>query len=170
MAQKWKVERVKELKEVLIKYSTYLFTDYRGLNVEQITNLRKSLRETGAEYHVTKNRFMKRVFQELEISGLDEFLINPTALAYTNEDISEICKILINATKETTLTLKGGFSDGSILTREEIVEISRLPSKQALIGQTVGLLNGPISGLAMVLNGVISKFLRTLKAVEATKN
>ena len=102
MAQNWKVERVKELKEELNKYSTFIFTDYRGLNVEQITNLRKSLRETGAEYHVTKNRFTKRVFQELGISGLDEFLINPTALAYTNEDISEICKILMNATKETT--------------------------------------------------------------------
>jgi large subunit ribosomal protein L10 len=170
MAQDWKVERVKELKEELNKYSTYIFTDYRGLNVEQITSLRKSLREKGAEYHVAKNRFTKRAFQELKISGLDEFLINPTALAYTNEDISDISKILVNASGVTTLALKGGFSEGSVLTGEEIIKISKLPSKQALIGQTVGLLNGPISGLAVVLNGVISKFLRTLKAVETTKN
>jgi large subunit ribosomal protein L10 len=170
MAQDWKVERVKVLKEELNKYSSYIFTDYRGLNVEQITSLRKSLREKGAEYHVTKNRFTKRAFQELKISGVDGFLINPTALAYTNEDISEISKILVDASGETTLTLKGGFSEGSILTGEEIIKISMLPSKQALIGQTVGLLNGPISGLAVVLNGVISKFLRTLKAVETTKN
>ena len=170
MAQNWKVEKVKGLKEELEKYSTYIFTDYRGLNVEQITDLRKSLREKGAEYHVTKNRFTKRAFQDLKISGLDEYLINPTALAYTNEDISEISKILFKATTETTLTLKGGFSEGLLLTGEEIEKISKLPSKQALIGQTVGLLNGPISGLAVVLNGVISKFLRTLKAVETTKN
>ena len=59
MAQDWKVERVKELKEEINKYSTYIFTDYRGLNVDQITKLRKSLREIGAEYHVIKNRYTK---------------------------------------------------------------------------------------------------------------
>jgi large subunit ribosomal protein L10 len=170
MAQNWKVEKINEMKEELKNYSTFIFTDYRGLNVEQITSLRNSLRGKGAEYHVIKNRFMKRVFQELGVEGLDEFLVNPTAIAYTNEDISEISKILAGTADETTLSLKGGFIEGLVLSDEEIVKISKLPSKQALIGQTVGLLNGPISGLVFVLNGVISKFLRTLKAVEATKN
>jgi large subunit ribosomal protein L10 len=170
MAQNWKVERINEMKEELKNYSTFILTDYRGLNVEQITSLRKALREKGAEYHVIKNRFAKRVFQELEIKGLDELFVDPTAIAYTNEDISEISKILVDASEDTTLTMKGGFLDGSVVSGEEIDKISKLPSRQVLIGKTVGLLNGPISGLAIVLNGIISQFLRTLKAVEATKN
>ena len=170
MAQNWKVEKINAMKEELKNYSTFILTDYRGLNVEQITNLRKKLREKGAEYHVIKNRFVKRVFQELEIKGLDGLLINPTAIAYTNEDISEISKVLVDTARDTTLTMKGGFLEGSVLGSEEIDKISKLPSRQVLIGQTVGLLSGPIAGLANVLSGVISKFLRTLKAVEAVKN
>ncbi len=170
MAQKYKVEKVEALREELKDYHSFIFTDYRGLNVQQINGLRNSLREKGAHYHVVKNMFVKRVFQDLGYDGLDHFLVNPTALAYFETDLSEIAKVLIDFAGETTLELKGGYSDGALLSLEEITKISKLPSRDALIAQTLGLLNAPPRGLVMVLSGILSKFVRTLKAVEESKS
>jgi large subunit ribosomal protein L10 len=167
MPQKYKIERVQTLKDGLKGYRNYIFTNYRGLNVAQINSLRNSLREKGVEFHVVKNRFVKRVFNELGMDGFDQYLIDPTALAYFNTDISDVSKILIDMSEETTLEIKGGYSEGSLLSTEEIEKISRLPSKESLIAQAVGLLNAPQRGIVMVLSGVLQKFVRTLKAIEA---
>lgn len=169
MPQKWKVERINQLKEELKGFSNYLFTDYRGLNVEQLNALRNILREKGAEYHVVKNRFIKRVFTDLGISTLDQFLINPTAIAYFNEDMSEIAKILIDTVKDSTFQIKGGWIDGNVLSYEDIENISKLPSRQALIVQTVGMLSSPMARLVWLLSGMLSKFVRTLKIIEETR-
>lgn len=170
MAQKWKMEKVNALKEELKEYSNFVFTDYRGLNVEQINGLRNTLHGKGAQYHVVKNRFTKRAFNELGMNGFEQFLVNPTAIAYNNEDISEMAKILVDTSKDTTLEVKGGYTDGLILSSEEIDKISKLPSKQVLIARTVRALNGPIEGFVFVLKGIISGFVRTLKAIEKTKS
>jgi len=169
MAQKYKVEKVEALREELKDFHSFIFTDYLGLNVQQINGLRNSLREKGAHYHVVKNRFVKRVFQELGYEELDQFLVNPTALAYFDTGLSEIAKVLVDSAGETTLELKGGYSDGTLLSSEEITKISKLPSRDALIAQVLGLLNAPPRGLVMVLSGILSKFVRILKAVEESK-
>lgn len=170
MAQKWKIDKINELKRELKDYSNFLFANYRGLNVEQINTLRNDLREKGAEFHVVKNRFMKRVFNELGHENLDHFLIDPTALTYFNVDLSEIAKLLVEASKDTTLGIKGGYTDGIILNVEDLEAIAKLPSKQALIGQVVGLLNRPLADFVYLLNGTTAKFIRTLKAIEAIKS
>ena len=169
MAQKYKIERVEALKEELKDHSSFIFTDYRGLNVTQINGLRNSLREKGAHYHVVKNRFAKRVLSDLGYEGLDQFLINPTAIAYFSDDLSEIVKVLVDTAGETTLQLKGGYAGGVLLSAEEIEKISKLPSRDSLIAQAVGLLSSPTRGLVMALGGILSKFVRTLKAVEEKK-
>ena len=169
MAQKWKIDKINELKDEIKNYSNFIFTNYRGLNVEQINGLRNKLRENGAEFHVVKNRYMKRVLNNLGIEELDQFLIDPTALTYFNVDVSEIAKILVEKLEDTTLELKGGYTDGLLLSAKDVEAISKLPSKQVLIGQTVGLLNTPIVGLLYVLNGTIMKFVTTLKAIERMK-
>ena len=168
-AQQWKVERVRKLKEELQSSSSFIFTDYRGLNVQQITELRNSLRKKKAEFHVVKNNFARRVFEELGYNGLDGFLVGPTAIAYTSMDISEIAKILVDTRKETTLTIKGGYVEGSVLTADQIEEISKLPSRDVLIAQAIGLMNAPVRGLVITLNEIIGKFVRTLKAIEDKK-
>ncbi len=162
MAQKWKIDKVDELKEELKEYSNFVFTNYRGLNVEQLNGLRNTLREKGAGFHVIKNQYMKRVCNELGYKDLDQFLINPTALAYFNVDISEIAKILVNSLKDTSLELKGGYTDGLILSSDDVIKISRLPPKKVLITQTVGLLNTPISSFVFVLRGMLVKLVRIL--------
>jgi large subunit ribosomal protein L10 len=169
MAQKQKVEKVEALKEELRNFQNFIFTDYRGLNVQQINGLRNSLTEKGAHFHVVKNRIVRRVFQDLGYEGLDQFLVNPTALAYFDTELSEIAKVLTASVEETTLDLKGGYSDGSILSSEEITKISKLPSREVLIAQIVSVLNAPPRGLVMVLHGFVSKFVRTLKAIEESK-
>ncbi len=170
MAQEWKEGKLEQMKGELKKYSNFIFTDYRGLNVEQITLLRTGLREKEVEYHVVKNRLAKRAFSALGYEEADRFLTDPTAVAYFNVDISEVCKILVDFSKETSLSMKGGLADGGVVTEGDIQNIAKLPSRQTLLGKTVMLLNSPVSGLAFVLEGVLTKFLRTLKAVEESKN
>jgi large subunit ribosomal protein L10 len=167
MAQQWKVDEVGKLKEELKAFSSFVFTDYRGMNVEQMSSLRKALRGKGAQFHVVKNRFVKRVMKEFGYEGVDRFLVNPTALVYSSVDLSEVSKVLVDAAKDTPLHLKGGYAEGEVLTTEGIERISRLPSRQVLIARAVGMLNAPIAGLVYTLGGLLPKFLRTLKAIEA---
>jgi large subunit ribosomal protein L10 len=169
MAQTYKVEKVQALKDELKDFNSFIFTNYRGLNVEQISDLRNSLRDKGARYHVIKNRIAKRVFQDLGFDGMDQYLVNPTAIAYFEENLSEIAKVLIDSSEETTLELKGGYSEGSIITSDELVKISKLPSREVLLSQLLGVLQAPQRGLVTVLHGVLSKFVRTLKAVHDAK-
>ncbi|KPJ87962.1 MAG: hypothetical protein AMS17_07045 [Spirochaetes bacterium DG_61] len=169
MAQQWKVEKINTLKEELQTYSKFVFTNYRGMNVQQMSDLRNILRENGVEFHVLKNRFLKRVFTELGTESLDEFLVNPTAVAYFHEDLSTVAKVLIDSSKESTLEIKGGYLDGKVLSFQDIDNISKLPPRQVLLAQTVGMLNAPVAGLVFVLGGVLSKFVRTLKAIEGIK-
>ena len=169
MAQKYKVEKVEALKEELKDYNSFIFTDYRGLDVQQINQLRNSLRDKGAHYHVIKNSYAKRVFQDLGFDGMDRYLVNPTAIAYFEKNLSEIAKVLIDSAEETTLELKGGYSDGSVISSDELVKISKLPSRDVLLAQLLGMLNAPQRGLVTVLHGILSKFVRTLKAVQEAK-
>jgi large subunit ribosomal protein L10 len=170
MAQQWKIDEIGKLKEELKEYSSFVFTDYRGMNVEQMSGLRKTLRGKGAQFHVVKNRFVKRVMKELGHEGVDGFLVNPTALVYSSIDLSEISKVLVYAAKDTSLHLKGGYAEGAVLTAEGIERISRLPSRHVLIAETLGMLNAPIAGFVYTLGGLLPKFLRALKAIEAQKN
>ena len=91
-------------------------------------------------------------------------------LTYFNVDLSEIAKLLVEASQDTTLDIKGGYTDGTILNAEDLEAIAKLPSKQALIGQVVGLLNRPLADFVYLLNGTITKFVRTLKAIEVIKS
>jgi large subunit ribosomal protein L10 len=169
MAQQWKIDEIGKLKEELKDFSSFVFTDYRGMNVGQMSSLRKTLRGKGARFHVVKNRFVKRVMKELGHEGVDGFLVNPTALVYSSVDLSEISKVLVDAAKDTPLHLKGGYAEGAVLTAEGIGRVSRLPSRQVLIATAVGMLNAPIAGFVYTLGGLLPKFLRTLKAIETQK-
>jgi large subunit ribosomal protein L10 len=169
MAQSYKVEQVQALKDELKDFHSFIFTDYRGLKVQQINDLRNNLRNKGAHYHVIKNRYAKRVFQDLGLDGMDQYLVNPTAIAYFEENLSEIAKVLIDSAEETTLELKGGYSDGSVISSEELVKISKLPPRDVLLSQLLGVLQAPQRGLVTVLHGMLAKFVRTLKAVQEAK-
>ena len=169
MPKQEKIEKVESLKKDLQEYKGYVFTDYRGLNVKQINELRNELRSHGAEFHVVKNRFVKRVLHDLGYEGLDDFLINPTALAYFNTDITDVVKVIYKYADETSLAVKGGYVGENIYSSGDLEVISKLPSRELLITQTISLINSPISGLVWTLNGLLSGFVRTIKAIEQKK-
>lgn len=171
MPQQYKLERVAKLKQELQSYPSFIFTDYRGMNVAQMSGLRNSLKERGVEFHVVKNRNVKRVFHELGYDDtLDRFLVDPTALVYFDTDISEIAKILADAARETSLQVKGGYTREKVLSSADLERIAKLPARDVLIAQVIGTMNAPVSGLVFVLQGILAKFVRTLKAIEAQRS
>ena len=167
--QQYKKDAVEELKTHFREGHDYIFADYRGLNVEQITDLRGKLRETGASFRVIKNRYAKIAMRELKLPDVSDLLIGPTALALPGEDTSVAAKILIDIARDTTLGLKGAIIDGEIFDDAQVESYSRLPSKNVLISQLMSALNGSVTNLMYVLKAIPEKLVRTLQAVADSK-
>ena len=132
-----------------------LLTDYRGINVEDVTNLRTQLRNTNAEYKVIKNNITKRALAEAGIEGLEEKLVGPTAVIMSSEDYLEPTKAIYKFSKDNYFyKIKGGVIEGKVMTAEEIITLAKLPSKETLLSMLAGALLGNISKLAVALDQV----------------
>ncbi len=153
-----KKEEVSKLAEKFKESKLVLLADYRGISVESVTNLRKDLRNTNAEYKVIKNNITKRALAEAGIEGLEDKLEGPTAVIMSNEDYLEPAKIIYNFTKDNDFyKIKGGVIEGKVMTAEEIITIAKLPSKETLLSMLAGALLGNISKLAVALDQVRSQ-------------
>ena len=132
-----------------------LLTDYRGINVEDVTNLRTQLRNTNAEYKVIKNNITKRALAEAGIEGLEDKLVGPTAVIMSSEDYLEPTKAIYKFSKDNDFyKIKGGVIEGKVMTAEEIITLAKLPSKETLLSMLAGALLGNISKLAVALDQV----------------
>ncbi len=152
---KQKEEIVKALAERMKSAKVIILTDYRGINVADVTKLRADLRNANSEYKVIKNNVVKRALEMNGENGLDELLTGPTAVLMGDEDYLEPSKILYNFTKENDFyKIKGGIIDGKVMTAEEIITLAKLPSKQELIAKLAGCLLANISKLAVALDQV----------------
>ena len=152
---KQKEEEVKKLAEKLKEAKVILLTDYRGINVADVTKLRTELRNVNTEYKVIKNNIVKRALNENGENGLDELLEGPTAVIFGAEDYLEPSKVVYNFTKTNEFyKIKGGIIDGKVMTAEEIITLAKLPSRQELIAQLAGALLGNITKLAVALDAV----------------
>ena len=150
-----KKEEVSKLAEKMKEAKLVLLTDYRGINVEDVTSLRTELRNINAEYKVIKNNITKRALAECGITGLDEVLEGPTAVIMTNEDYLEPTKAIYNFSKNNDFyKIKGGVVEGKVLTAEEIITLAKLPSRQELLSMLAGSLLANISKLAVALDQV----------------
>ena len=150
-----KEKEVKELADKLKEAKMVLLTDYRGINVADVTKLRADLRPTAVEYKVIKNNIIKRALDANGESGLDDLLEGPTAIVIGTEDYLEPSKVIYNFTKDHDFyKIKGGIIDGKVMTAEEIITLAKLPSRQELLGMLAGALLGNISKLAVGLNEV----------------
>ncbi|MDR1933878.1 MAG: 50S ribosomal protein L10 [Spirochaetales bacterium] len=167
--QPYKVEAVKSLREKFSGYSGYIFTDYRGLSVEQITSLRGVLRKLNAEYKVVKNNFAEIAFKELSQPDVASYLVGPTAIALSKDEASQVAKSILEFGKETSLRIRGGLVDGQVFNGKQMEEFSRLPSRADLIAQLMGTMNAPVQRLACAMSGVAGKLVRTLAAVADKK-
>ena len=152
---KQKEEEVKALAEKFKEAKVILLTDYRGINVTDVTTLRKDLRNVNAEYRVIKNNITRRALNLNGENGLDSLLEGPTAVMISNDDYLEPTKVIYNFTKKNDFyKIKGGIIDGKVMTAEEIITIAKLPSRQELLGMLAGGLLGSISKLAVALSEV----------------
>lgn len=168
---KSKVELVGELRELVSATSSTILADYRGLSVAEMTDLRKKLRGANAEFRVVKNTLFKRAADGLlPVEELSSFLEGPTAIGFSKGDPIASAKILVEYAKDhKAFNLKVGVVDGTVYNVAQIEQLSKIPSREVLISQMLGSLNGPITGLVGTLNGILSNFVFTLQAVADKK-
>ena len=150
-----KEKEVEELAAKIKEAKIVLLADYRGISVEQVTNLRADLRKSNSEYRVIKNNITRRALAKCEYEGLEDLLEGPTAVVMNNEDYLDAAKAIYNFAKDNDFyKIKGGIIEGKVMTAEEIITLAKLPSKETLIGMLAGALLGNISKLAVALDAV----------------
>ncbi len=161
-----KQQQVAALKEAFEKANVGVLVNYNGITVEKDTKLRKQLREAGCVYKVVKNTLLSRAFKDAGIEGLDECLNGTTAIAYSENGYTEAPKILSDYAKDNeNFQVKAGFIDGGAVDAKSIDALAKLPSKEVLLAQVLGGLNGPIQGFANVLNGTMRGLVIALNAI-----
>lgn len=150
-----KKSEVEALAEKIKSAKLVLLTDYRGITVSDVTDLRTSLRNTNSEYKVIKNNITKRALEACGIEGLNDQLVGPTAVILSDEDYLEPSKAVYEYTKKNEeYKIKGGIIDGKVMTAEEIITLAKLPSRETLISMLAGALLGNISKIAVAIDQV----------------
>ncbi|MDI9429579.1 MAG: 50S ribosomal protein L10 [Spirochaetales bacterium] len=147
-----KEESVKALKDEFSQYNGYIFTDYRGMTVEQITTLRRTLMKKDSAYRVVKNRYARIALSQLDRSA-DEQLVGPTAIALVKGDeVNAVAKELYALAREgAPLVVKGGIIDGQFFSPEEVEALSKLPGKLELIAMLMSTMMAPVQKLAATM-------------------
>ncbi len=159
-----------ELTEKMEASQSLIITDYRGLNVAQLTELRRKLREADVEFRVAKNTLLRMAAKNVGIEGLDEILTGPTGVAFGVSDPVSPAKILSQFAKDhKALEIKAGTLGTRVIGPEEIKNLADLPSREQLLAMVAGAFQAPISGLVNVLQGPLRKFVYAVDAVKRQK-
>ena len=167
-----KQQVVGEIKDRFERAGSVVLVDYRGINVENDTALRKQFREAGVEYVVLKNTLVKRALAELNIEGMDTLLEGPSAFAFGYEDPVAPAKVLkdfIAKTKNEKLEIKGGIVDGHAIDVAGVKALADLPPKEVLIAKMMGSLNAPITNFVGVLSATLRSLVYAIDAVRKQK-
>lgn len=165
-----KIEAVQEIKQKLSESSSAILVDYRGLTVEEVTELRKEFRQAGVDYKVYKNTLISIAAEELGLNDIMPHLAGPTAIAFGVEDPVAPAKILTEAMKKyKKMEFKVGVVDGKIIDVEGIKELAKLPSREELIAKMLGSMNAPITNLVGVLSGTMRALVYALNGVKEKK-
>jgi large subunit ribosomal protein L10 len=144
--------------------------DYRGITVEQVAELRAKLRPAEATFKVVKNSLTERAADEAGAESLKDYLSGPTALTFVRGDAATAAKALADYAKATQLLpFKGGLMEGGALDVEQIRALSKLPSREVLYGQLVGIVASPVGGLVRSLNALLGGLAVALGQVQAKK-
>ena len=153
------IERKKQVvSEIADKFKdskSTILVDYRGLDVAEVTELRTQLRQAGVEFKVYKNTMTRRATEQVELSELNEVLVGPTAIAFSNEDVVAPAKILNNFAKDhEALEIKGGVIEGNIATLEQIKELGDLPNYEGLLSMLLSVLQAPVRNFAYATKAI----------------
>ena len=167
MARPDKSAAVTEITEMFRNSSATVLTEYRGLTVAQLKQLRGSLGQN-TTYAVVKNTLTKIAAQEAGIDGLDDLLVGPSALAFVDGDPVEAAKGLRKFSKEhPALVIKGGFMDGKVLSAEEINKLADLESREVLLAKLAGAMNASLQQAVSLFAAPLSQTARVVEALRA---
>jgi large subunit ribosomal protein L10 len=165
-----KQEFVDELAGKLAAAQCVYLTDFTGLDVERLTQLRSRLRAASVDYVVVKNTLARRAIAGTAAEPLDGLLEGPTAFAVSAADVVAAARALTDFSKDTDLPrIKGGVIAGRIVGHDEIRRLATLPGREVLLGRVAGSMKSPIGGLVFVLAGIVGKFVRTVDALRVQK-
>lgn len=149
---------VEEVTEKFKTAASVVIVDYRGLTVDEVTRLRKQLRDANVEIRVIKNSILSRAAKAASLEGLDEVFTGPTAVAFSNEDVVAPAKIIDEFSKEAkALEIKGGIIEGKVSTLEEVTALAKLPSREGLLSMLLSVLQAPVRNVAYAINAVAEK-------------
>ena len=151
-----------------LKESVAIFlTDFTGLDVKAVTNLRVRIKEANGEYLVVKNRLLRRAMAETDLPDVSEWLTGPTGVVFGDETVVGAAKAVVDFAKENDdrPAFKVGVVDASILNTEQIAQLSRLPSREELLSQVAGVLSGPMSALVTALGGKTREMAGLIEAL-----
>ena len=150
-----KKQVVSEVAAKLRDSKSTVVVDYRGLNVAEVTELRKQLREAGVEFKVYKNTLTRRAAEEAGLADLNESLTGPNAIAFSMEDVIAPAKVINDfAKKHDALEIKAGVIEGNVATVEEVKALAELPSREGLLSMLLSVLQAPIRNFALATKAV----------------
>lgn len=165
-------QEIASLREKISKAKSIIFTDYIGLNSNNVNSLRGTMKIADAEVAVTKNTLMKLALKEekIETAELENYLKGPTAVIFSYGDAVKPIKALFDFIKKVDLPkVKAAIFEGKYSNAAQVETISKLPAREQLIAQFIGGLKSPLRGIAGVLNGVQRKFVYVISAIADTK-
>lgn len=156
---------VKEIEHLFSSSQVLIFTDYRGLTVADITNLRRQLREKGVEYHVTKNTLTILASGRAGFGDLGTLLDGPTAIAFVGDDIPGAAKVLNDFVRTSRiLQIRGGLVGHSTLNVDQVSDLTKILPREQYIAKLLGSMQSPISGMMGALTGIMRGFVNVLQA------
>ncbi len=163
------IQTVAEIKTLLENNDIAIITRYKGMNVAQVTNLRRKLRESGVEYKVFKNTLSRLALKELGLEDAAQYMDGPTAWAFCPDPLTPT-KLLKSFGKEVKfVSMLGGVLTGQVVNKEQLDALADLPSREQLLAQVVGTIAAPLSNLVGVLNAVPRNFVNVLDQIREQK-
>ncbi|RME01187.1 MAG: 50S ribosomal protein L10 [Calditrichaeota bacterium] len=165
-----KAAQVEFLKEKFTAAKSAFLTDFTGLSVDEITELRRKLRESQNEYMVVKNTLARLGAKQAGLDQVLPYLQGPTAIAFSFDDPASPARVITDFLKKhSSPKIKACLIEGDVLPGEEAADIANWPTREELLARLVGQLNAPITGLVMCLNDITRRFVQVLNAIKEKK-
>ena len=168
--KEFKNHKIQYYKKQFENAKVAIVADYRGLSVEEITELRRGLQAKEADFTVTKNTLCKVATKDTNYEAISELMQGPTAVAFGYGDEVSAAKVLAKFIKENKKgEILGAVLDGKVLNADEAKKLASMPSKEEIYAKILGSINSPVSGIVYSVNGVMSALVRAIAAVRDTK-
>lgn len=166
-----KEEVVKDLTNALDDAKVVIFTDFKGMDVNSLTELRSKIKQGGGRYLVAKKTLLKKAIEDKKIKDLDPLeMEGQIGIAFGMEDMVSTSKAVYDAQKETkTLKIISGIMDGKVIAENDVVTLANLPTREELVGKFVGTVKAPLSGFVNVLRGNVTGLVYALNAIKEQK-